>query len=171
MILTCISDIPNKRVASALIGIGKEKFMELLEYFSAALKQIKIEAYENGERKRAAGGGRDGLLDTDEKKLLFILFYLKTYPTFDVLGFLFGMDSGNANSHVHALTPILKRALADMKKLPEDTIKGEEDWKNITSNQKVVIFDGVERECVRARDHETQKMHYSGKKKDIVSKI
>ena len=34
-------------------------------------------------------------LRTAENKLFFILFYLKNYPTFDVLGFIFDLNPSN----------------------------------------------------------------------------
>jgi len=46
--------------------------------------------------------------------LFFVLFYLKTYPTFDVLGFHFGLSARHAHDHVEFLMRILERALANL---------------------------------------------------------
>jgi len=70
----------------ALIGMTYQPFMELCETFARVLESRAL----GKERQRAPGGGVKGVLDTVEKKLFFTLFYLKVYPTFDVLGALFG---------------------------------------------------------------------------------
>jgi hypothetical protein len=169
MIFTTLDDIPNGRVFSALTGMTKDTFAKVLVPFSAALEKLPQEAYEAGRRKRSPGAGitSKGLLDTPEKKLFFILYYLKTYPTFDVLGYLFDMDGGNANSHVHTLCAVLKRALADLGMSPTRTLNAVKELDDLLDHQGVAIIDGVERECVRPQDDERQKIHYSGKKKDI----
>ncbi|CAD7840585.1 MAG: hypothetical protein, partial [Olavius algarvensis Gamma 1 endosymbiont] len=50
-------------------------------------------------------------------------YYLKTYPTFDVLGFLFSLNAGHAHEYVVFFLRVLKRALANMDKLPKETIE------------------------------------------------
>jgi hypothetical protein len=167
MIFTTLDNIPDGRVFSALTGMTKDSFAKVLVHFSAALEKLPQEAYEAGQRKRSPGAGSQGLLDTPEKKLFFLLYYLKTYPTFDVLGYLFDMDGGNANSHVHALSAVLKRALVDMEMSPARTLNAVKELDDLLDHQGVAIIDGVERECVRPQDEERQKNHYSGKKKDI----
>jgi Helix-turn-helix of DDE superfamily endonuclease len=48
---------------------------------------------------RKPGGGCKGKLPTMAEKLLFVLYYYKTYPTFDVLGTQFDMVRSKANRH------------------------------------------------------------------------
>ncbi|WP_440867004.1 hypothetical protein [Symbiopectobacterium purcellii] len=38
------------------------------------------------------GAGQKGFIPTPLDKLLFILLYLKCYPTYDLQGLLFGLD-------------------------------------------------------------------------------
>jgi hypothetical protein len=45
-------------------------------------------------RKRAPGGGKKHTLSLLEEKLFFILYYFKTYPTYDVLAADFDVDRG-----------------------------------------------------------------------------
>ncbi|PON13626.1 hypothetical protein C2W62_33390, partial [Candidatus Entotheonella serta] len=44
------------------------------------------EGGKNGQRSRKPGAGIKGKLPTMADKLLFVLYYYQTYPTFDVLG-------------------------------------------------------------------------------------
>lgn len=75
----------NQRLSRALIGLSKASFLSLLPAFT----QIVREQAESKERKRAIGGGRKGNIKEAKQKLFFILFYAKTYPTFDVAAFVF----------------------------------------------------------------------------------
>jgi uncharacterized protein YqiB (DUF1249 family) len=70
-------------------------------------------------RQRAMGGGRRGVLESMEQRLLFILVYQKTYTLQVVQGDLFGMSQAAANQWVHRLLPILQKALAELGLMPE----------------------------------------------------
>ena len=49
------------------------------------------------------------MLASPKQKLLFILFYLKTYPTFDVLAASSGLPRFKACEHAHRLVKALAR--------------------------------------------------------------
>jgi hypothetical protein len=52
------------------------------------------------------------------EKLLFILYYYKTYPTFDVLGAQCEMGRSKANENLHKFLPILYDTLVDLALMP-----------------------------------------------------
>lgn len=89
-----------------------------------------------------------------EEKLFFILFYLKIYPTFDVLGFLFEMDRTTACKQSHLLMDVLKDALSMLDILPSRT-------KAILNTGDYVIADGTERPIRRPKNKDNQKEFYS----------
>ena len=165
MIFTSLADIPNDRMCNALTGLSKEEFSTLCNAFAETSHTIQQEAYQEGQRKRRPGAGRKGHLDTPEKQLFFLLYYLKNYPTFDVLGYLFNLDAGNACDHVHRLAPVLEKTLAGLKQLPARVLESVADLKQVLGQQDKIIIDAVERPCVRPSDEERQKACYSGKKK------
>src|SRR5579871_6316321 len=108
--------IKKPRVFKQLTGMKTEEFDKLKAAFEAA--------YEEDERqqgKPSSPAGRKAVLLTCEDKLFFILFYLRHYPTQEVLGFLFGISQGQANHWLHRLTPIVKKALEAEKELPGRT--------------------------------------------------
>ena len=70
-------------------------------------------------RKRRAGGGRKGVLQETEQKLLFILVYQKTYPLQTLLGEGFALSQPRVNEWVQRLLPIVKMALDELGVLPE----------------------------------------------------
>ena len=65
------------------------------------------------------GAGNKGVLDTAEKKLFFTLFYLKVYPTFRVLGFLFNKPFGKLVAELRLYRQALEQALGYKIALPQ----------------------------------------------------
>ncbi len=51
-------------------------------------------------------------------KLLFVLYYYQTYPTFDVLGTQFDMVRSKANENLHKRSPILYDTLVEFDLRP-----------------------------------------------------
>ena len=52
------------------------------------------------------------------EKLLFVLYYYKTYPTFDVLGTQFDMVRSKADENLHKLSPLLYETLDHLGLMP-----------------------------------------------------
>lgn len=87
-------------------------FCALAEPFAKSCQQ-EADARFTDQRppKRQAGGGRKGGLASPQQKLLFILYYLKTYPAFDVLAATFSLPRSKACEHAHRLAKALERML------------------------------------------------------------
>jgi hypothetical protein len=81
------------------------------------------------------------------EKLFFILYDLKTYPSFGVLGYLFNRDGGNTCSHMHTLQRLLHRALAALPKRP---LEYPEELEERLDTKQEILIDASERECVRS---------------------
>jgi len=154
----------HDRIIKSLIGMSRSKFDILATAFAAAYDAIQLERLQRGEIKQIPSGGPKGNLDTFNKKLFFILYYLKTYPTFDVLGFHFGLSSGHAHNHVEALLPVLLRSLADLGVLPARSPGTPEEFLQLVEQYGDIAIDGMECPCVRPQDETLQKARYSGKK-------
>ncbi|MCP5500642.1 MAG: transposase [Leptospiraceae bacterium] len=99
-----------------------------------------------------------------KKRLFFVLYYFKTYPTFDVLGGAFGMDRGTACKWVHRYTEVLLEALQEMDLLPRRKFKDKQEFLNYFPEIRLVVLDGTERRRRRPKDSKEQKEYYSGKK-------
>ena len=115
-------------------------------------------------RQRRRGGGRRGQLPHLADKLLFILFYLRQYPTQEALGLFFGLSQGQANYWIETLTPLLNTALGYEMQLPAREPSQAEQVLAACPGLSFII-DGTERPLQRPKDYERQKQHYSGKKK------
>ena len=110
-------------------------------------------------------------LKTMELKLFFILYYLKVYPTYDVLGFQFGLDRSKACTNMHALWPVLERTLETLKVLPARAFSSVDELRAAFGEVQDLLIDATEREHRRPQDDNDQREKYSGKKNAIRSKI
>src|SRR6266446_8112706 len=83
----CILAEITIRKSQALTGLSQAQFDYLLPVFTDIYQATQHQKYEegvkSGTRTRKPGGGFKGKLPTMADKLLFVLYYYKTYPTFD----------------------------------------------------------------------------------------
>lgn len=163
----------NKKQFLALTGLTIEEFEKLLAAFKRAYerKNPTNKTQKGKERKIKAGGGRRSELESYEQKLLFVLVYQKSYPIQEMMAVLFGLDQGQVNRWLHRLLPILKDALDDLGLLPERDGKKFAKHEVSRGKKAPLIIDGVDRRRQRPKNKDKQKLHYSGKKKVIVTKI
>jgi hypothetical protein len=149
----------------AMTSLDREEFEELSIVFGEAW-----ERHRQAVGYVASQGGRPPQLAAIEDKLLFILFYFKTYPLQEVQGHLFGLSQGQANVWIHRLSEVLKEALKAQghlpARLPEEMLERLEDEELQTFG-----IDGTERRIQRPAEDERQRQHYSGKKKPTRSRI
>lgn len=163
-----IPEIRDDRQMRALTGVPVEKFSTLEDAFALALDDGKEQAYQKGlaegKRQRKPGGGQKGKLPTVHDKLVFLLYYLKVYPTFDVIGAQFGMSRSKACENIHALRPILYKALQNLGVMPYREFKTVEEFRAACDWIDDLLIDATERPHSRPTDDTKQKDLYSGKK-------
>jgi hypothetical protein len=164
-----VPEIRDERQMRALTGVPTEKFSTLEAAFGLALDDEKERAYREGlakgKRQRKPGGGQKGKLSSVHDKLIFLLYYLKVYPTFDVLGAQFGINRSKACENVHALRPILYKALENLGVMPHREFKTVEEFRAACDWVDDLLIDATERPHSRPTDDAKQKDLYSGKKK------
>jgi hypothetical protein len=164
MIFEKFKSLNNDRMIKATIGMSRERFDQLAIDFTVAFQEHKVDRLRKKEIKRLPAGGLNGVFDSDEKRLFFILFYLKTYPTFDVLGFHFDLSAGHAHDYIKEFMPILKRTLEARNLYPKRAFETIDQFKQAIEKYNETYLDGVEISCVRPQDKEEQSERYSGKK-------
>lgn len=166
--------VRDDRQLRSLTGLSEPQFEKLLSKFSAVRQKQQQTAYEAGmaagTRQRQPGGGAKGRLATDHDKLLFILHYHKSYPTFDVLGTEYDLSRSNANTNVHKLAPLLYETLAAMGMVPHRTFENADEMKAALAGVDLIIIDATERAYRRAQDNATPRLYYSGKQRQHTVK-
>jgi hypothetical protein len=160
-------NVRNERQFRALTGVPQKEFDRLLPEFTRCLELARQQRYrrDKNQRHRSPGGGRKGTLSTPELKLFFLLFYLKNYPTFDVLGSLFNLSLSKAEEQVKKLIPILKQTEKNLHVLPHRHFKPAPVEHQDDENIREIMIDVTERPCRRPQHRRRQKNYYSGKKK------
>jgi len=161
---------PRKCVA--LTGMTPKEFNALLPAFARAYaEQYPPEKTMTGKpRKRQAGGGREGVLQETEQRLLFILVHQKAYPLQTLLGEMFELSQPRVNEWVHRLVPILKGALDALGVLPERDPQHFAQSEPTHGERPELIIDGTECRRQRPKNAAKQAEAYSGKKKTPCDK-
>ena len=170
--------VSDERQLKALIWLKKEEFYFLSNLFWEVEKEIKEEEYQkrlnNNNWKSVRRGSLSGKtkLKTSEDKLFFILYYMKTYPTFDVLGFNFWFWRSCSCSNVHKILPILKRFLQKLWVAPKRELKTVEELKNAFEWDVLdLIIDWTERKYFRHKKYSEQKKIILEKRNVIQKRI
>jgi DDE superfamily endonuclease len=152
-----------------LTGMTPGEFDSLLTAFAAAQgrRQRHSRTTRRGRpRQRAAGAGHPHRHD-DRHRLLMALVWLRLYPTYELLGFFFGLHKRNAQLNV-------RDALATLDTIDDFPFdRPGRDRKKLRSLTEVmaafpevrVVIDSKEQRVNRPRGHDAQKPYYSGKKK------
>ena len=158
----------------SLTGLSLKQFADLTVEFEKGYQEYQQERYaeglSKGIRQRGVGGGRKGKLPRISDKLFFTLVYLKTYPTFDVLGSQFGMGRSKANENLHKLAPILMNTLVRLEVMPHREFTSVDEMKAAFQGVDRILIDVTERLYRRSQDDDTQREHYSGKKRTTPSR-
>lgn len=155
----------DDRLLRAVTGLNGKALEALKPSFAQALAEAPVPRRSDKPRERRVGGGRKPRLTTVEDKLIYILFYFKCYPTFDLAGLLFDLDRSQANRWMHRLQPVLEAALSKTLALPKRKLHSMAEFIAAFPDVERVILDATERPIQRAKDNEQQKENYSGKKK------
>ena len=75
------NELKSDRMIKATIGMSREKFDALVPAFGNAHEQMLQDKLRSKKIQSLPKGGPSGVLNTHEKRLFFVLYDLKTYPT------------------------------------------------------------------------------------------
>jgi len=160
-----VSDLTTDRKWRSALGLDKERFNSLLKLFSDSYEELFEESIET---KQSYNPSNNSKITSYEDLLFFTLFSLKSGLTYDLLGLVTGIDGSNAKRNQELGIKILKNGLDKMGVLPKREFENVEEFKSYFSKENELIIDGIEQRMQRPSDNETQKEHYSGKKRDIL---
>jgi hypothetical protein len=153
------SNVKTDREFSATTGLSKVEFYELVYEFE------EVEAQQKAER--LASAGRKEVLADGAERLFLVLYYMKTYPSFDVLGLSFGIDATTAERYVVELLPVVAKTLRKLKCLPARKAEEIARLEQLLGQTDKLLIDATERPIERPADQDEQKGKYSGKKNAI----
>ena len=157
------ADLTTDRQWCAATGYTAAQFDKLLSLFT----QSYCELYGQTVAQRQAEIEVTPTLTSEKELLFFTLFSLKAGLTYDLLGFVSGMDSSNAKRNQQLGLDVLQHTLAAAQCLPRRTFQDAEEFKRYLQNEPTLIFDGLEQRMQRPNNDEVQRDFYSGKKSVI----
>jgi len=158
-----IEDLKTERQWRAATGMDKSRFNTLLDGF----KKSYFSVYHGTLGEQLVAGGGEYCIQSEEELLLFTLFSLKSGLTFDLLGFVTGMDAANAHRNQQKGVAVLTQTLSDKGCLPKRKFLDVKDFNAYFEKENELILDATEQAIQRPGDLDTQKDHYSGKKNSI----
>src|SRR5438105_6082373 len=129
------------RMCKATTGLTIAEFNSLVEDFTYYYHEH--EAKRKKIRRRKIGGGRGSKLTSIDEKLFYILWYMKTYPTFDVASFWVGFHRSKACEWDHTLLPVLELTMKRKFVLPQRKISDPEEFLRLFPETSEVFVDGV----------------------------
>ena len=157
--------LSTPRLAKAATGLTAAEFEALAQVFGTLwAKPLGRRTAAGVARQRQPGGGPKGQLSDPRRKLVFILFYFRVYPTQDVMGLFFGLSQPQVCAWVHRLTPLVQKALGQELHLPA---RQPARLHQVLAQcpDLAFILDGTERPVRRPQAEPAQREHYSGRRK------
>jgi hypothetical protein len=160
----------------SLTGLTLAEFDLLAPRFEQAGRDLRARSVATRRRHQprvhAPGAGQPYRHDA-RTRLLMALVWLRVYPTYEALGFFFGLHKRNAQLNVRAAL----EALDALDDFPFD--RPGPDRKKLRSAAEVMttfpsvrlVIDSKEQRVQRPTGYEAQKPYYSGKKKAHTVKV
>src|ERR687885_2794564 len=158
-------------VFRALTGLSRRQFDALFQDVTPRLAAAEQARLSRPGRQRAIGGGHPFTLRPRDQVLLTVV-WLRRYPIYEVLGFLFGISQETAVRTVARVLPVLEAAGLDTMRLP-DPGKGHRPHLEALladTPEVAVIVDTFEQRVQRPRNRAEADTYYSGKKKQHTLK-
>jgi hypothetical protein len=147
-----------------LTGITVSVFDLLLGQLLPAFDAQRRQRLDRPNRQRAVGGGDHFDLEPADQ-LLLTIFWLRHYPTQEVLGYLFGVSDSTAKRAIDRCLPLLEAAGKDSMRMPDPGRGRRKDLSRLLKDTPdvAVLIDTFEQAVQRPKQR--QKRFYSGKKK------
>jgi hypothetical protein len=105
-------------VFRSLTGMSISEFDELYQQTGDDIERYNEAQLELRDRQRAVGAGRRYQHDA-RNRLLMAMIWLRIYPTYDVLGFIFGLDKSNIGRNLKQVLAVLRDNLSDEIEWPD----------------------------------------------------
>ena len=158
----------NPTIFRAVTGLKPGEFDEYVEPLVIKLAAEELKRLERDNRCRAVGGGRSHELGWREQFLL-TLVWLRLYPTYEVLGYFFGVSDTSAHRIVQRCLPWLAAMGRTEIQRSQAHAAGKRGYSLEAIFDQVpglaVVVDAFEQSIERPSTPQEADQYYSGKKK------
>ncbi len=146
-----------------LTGVSLQTFEQMLGVLEPAYPEFLRQRLSRADRQRAIGAGGKFKLSL-EGLVLMTLFFLRHYPTYAVLGVLFGLHESNAYRDVQMMQAFLSAYFPLPERVRQTKLRSVAQLL-VEEPQLEVLIDATEQGRSRPKDREGRARFYSGKKK------
>ena len=155
------------KIFKNLTGVSLDEFQELDRQTYPIWQQHEQERLSRPNRQRAIGGGRKYELKF-RGQLLMTLVWLRLYLNTEALGYFFGINKSTVSRNTRRVLAALRVVGEETLGWPEPPKRGQ--GKNVAQAlaeypDLFALVDATEQAVRRSSDDDTQRQHYSGKKK------
>jgi len=153
-------------VFRSLSGLSVPEFDTLYTDMQGYYVQAEWERLERPTRQRDIGAGHPFSLNARDQILLTVV-WLRVYPTYEVLGYLFGVSDTTTGRVMQRVLPMLEKMGRDGMRLPQPSRKRRRQLDELLRDvpELAVIIDSFEQAVQRPTEHTAAKALFSGKKK------
>lgn len=155
------------KIFKNLTGVAIDEFHKLERQAYPVWQQQEQERLSRPNRQRAIGGGRKYELEF-RAQLLLTLVWLRLYLNTEALGYFFGVNKSTVSRNTRRVLAALRIVGEGTLGWPEPPQRGQ--GKNVAQAlaeypDLFALVDATEQAVRRSSDDQTQRQHYSGKKK------
>jgi hypothetical protein len=159
---------PRPAAFRSLTGLTGDQFDHLYQEVAAHFDAAEAARLARPKRRRARGAGRKFSRPLADR-LLMALVWLRVYPTYEVLGVLFGFNKSTICRRLQFMLPLLREITSADLKWPDEHQR-KRDLGDILRDfpDLEVLVDATEQRIRRPKstpEQNTQQAYYSGKKK------
>jgi len=149
-----------------MTGLYVAEFDELVQDVLPSYGEAEEKRLNRANRQRAIGGGPDFELEVRDQ-ILATVIWLRKYPTYEVLGYLFGTSDTTIGRYLSRILPLLEAAGRDTMRMPDPGRKRRRHLDDLLKEtpELAVIIDTFEQAVQRPQSRTEADRYYSGKKK------
>ena len=172
MILQYAMLVGHPTVFKSMTGLRIAEFDTLAEEIVPLLHAAVVAQRDRPGRDRAPGGGHPFELDLRDQILLTVI-WLRHYPIFAVLGYLFSVSESTASRDPPRILPVLEAAGRDTMRMPDPGRLRRKTLADLLAETPALagIIDTFEQPIERPRDRAQADTFYSGKKTRHTLKV
>ncbi len=151
-------------------GLTVIQFKTLSERLIPLWREREKTRLSRNDRIRSIGAGRRYRLSSLEDRLLLILLFYRTYCLYEILGWIFHLDSSNICRMINKMKPLIEQAADPTLRFALKTIKhkrkkmGMEEFIRTYPDLIELVIDSTEQKRRRPKNKKKQRNFYSGKK-------
>jgi hypothetical protein len=153
-------------VFKALTGLRGPQFDELVADVLPRYQAAERARLNRPTRQRALGAGHPFELDPRNQILLTVI-WLRVYPIYEVLAYLFGVSATTVGRVVARVLPVLAASRHATMRMPDPGRKRRRTLDALLADtpELAVVIDTFEQPVQRPKDRTEADRYYSGKKK------